>query len=140
MNHIINVADDLSECSLSVYLETDAPNEQWTLSDIRAEDGWGILAYFSTEDDAVEYARKNQGEIGNVTLKIVTGPGTNASAVADAHTHGDWRGNVRWYGSVDRVDSEGCGRVFVECEYPGDAKSIASQLDEDDNVNEYEYC
>lgn len=66
------------------------------------------------------------------TISIRTAPGTSASAVGDAHTaeFGSWRD------SVDRCDSDGCGRVFIECD-TDDVNYIADRLDDDARVVDY---
>ena len=107
------------------YDGTEEDDEEW------AE------ALLTELDDQIEQAEEDERAAKVRTIRIVTNPGTNASEVADTHCHGDYAGTVRWYGSVDRVDSEGCGRVFIECSDPDDADAIGSQLDDDDDVQSY---
>lgn len=71
------------------------------------------------------------------TIRITTAAGTNASAVANAHAAGDFEGTVGWRNSVDGCDSDGGGRVFIDCEDAGDAEYICGQLEGDDRVTTY---
>ena len=72
------------------------------------------------------------------TIRITTAAGTNASSVADSHVLGNFEAPVNWRNSVDRCDSDGCGRVFIDCDHRADAEYIAEQLDTDDRVSSYE--
>ena len=74
------------------------------------------------------------------TLLLTTAAGTNASQVAEVHCSGHWNGSVNWRDSVDRADSEGAGRVFIDCENEIDADAIAEQLESDDSVICYQFC
>jgi hypothetical protein len=69
----------------------------------------------------------------SVTIRVVTAPATNASRVGE--TYGSL--GAAWRNSVDNCDSEGCGRVFLDCPDRETADYICEQLDTDDNVTGY---
>lgn len=68
-----------------------------------------------------------------VTIRVVTAPNANASAVGDAHS---WDGTA-WRNSIDRCDTDGCGRVFIDCDSPEIAVFVREQLENDDRVVSY---
>jgi hypothetical protein len=69
-----------------------------------------------------------------VTIRVTTAPGTNASKLGDVYGHFE---GVAWRNSVDRCDSDGCGRVFLDCDDANTADFIESELDNDDRVKSY---
>jgi hypothetical protein len=70
-----------------------------------------------------------------VTIRVVTAAGTNASRIGDGY--GGYDG-VTWRNSVDRCDSDGHGRVFLDCDDEGTAEFVREQLEQDDDVISYD--
>lgn len=68
-----------------------------------------------------------------VTIRVYTAPGTNASEVGEvfASLGGEWRN------SVDQCDSDGAGRVFIDCPDRETADYITTQMEDDDRVQLY---
>jgi len=67
-------------------------------------------------------------------LKLTTAAGTNASLLGDAYAGFD---GVSWRNSVDNCDSDGNGRVFLECESDEVAEFVAEHLEDDDRIVAY---
>jgi len=68
------------------------------------------------------------------TIRVTTAAGTNASAVGESY--GSHEG-CSWRNSVDSCDSDGCGRVFVDCDDPDTAAMLGAYMDGDDRVDTY---
>lgn len=68
-----------------------------------------------------------------VTVRVVTAPGTNASRVGESYRYE----GVTWRNSVDGCDSDGCGRVFLDCGGEETAAFVRDQMDNDDRVMKY---
>jgi hypothetical protein len=68
------------------------------------------------------------------TIRVRTAPGTNASRIGERYGGLD---GVAWRNSVDRCDSDGCGRVFLDCEDEETAEYVRQQLEDDDDVKSY---
>lgn len=52
--------------------------------------------------------------MSKATIKLITAASTNASAVGDSYTYGNFPGcSISWGNSVDNCDSDGEGRVFL---------------------------
>lgn len=68
------------------------------------------------------------------TIRVMTAAGTNASEVGN--TYGSIEG-VAWRNSVDRCDSDGGGRVFLDCDNEEIAEDIRERLELDDAVTKY---
>jgi hypothetical protein len=64
------------------------------------------------------------------TIRVYTAPGTNASQVADSY-------GVPWRDSVDRCDSDGGGRVFLDCDDDA-VEHVVGLLHQDERVMDYE--
>jgi hypothetical protein len=71
----------------------------------------------------------------NCTLRVRTAPGTNASEIGDVYSHYP---GVKWRNSVDGCDSDGGGRVFLDCADEDTIDFVCEQMDEDDRVTSYE--
>ena len=69
-----------------------------------------------------------------ITLRVVTASGSNASSVGEAHS---WPGTA-WRNSVDDCDSNGHGRVFIDCDDEDTADYVEEQLEADDRVVSYD--
>lgn len=69
-----------------------------------------------------------------ITIKVYTNAGTNASEVGDRY--GYYEG-VRWHSSCDRVDSDGLGRVQLDCDCEEIAQFVICELEEDNDVESY---
>lgn len=67
------------------------------------------------------------------TIKVTTNAGTNASEIGDAHACD----GVAWRNAVDGCDSDGRGRVFIDCDDEATAEYVRDQLDGDDRVASY---
>lgn len=67
-----------------------------------------------------------------ITLKIVTAASSNASQIGERYAYE----GVRWRNSVDRCDSDGCGRVFLDCKDVETAEYIINQMEDDNEVVE----
>jgi hypothetical protein len=69
------------------------------------------------------------------TIRVTTAPGTNASLIGEAYAGHD---GVSWRSSVDRCDSDGCGRVFLDCDSDADFDEICKLLQDDAEITQYE--
>lgn len=69
-----------------------------------------------------------------ITIRVVTVSGTNASEIGSAHS---WDGTA-WRNSVDNCDSDGCGRVLIDCDNEEVAIYVEEQLESDDRVSGYD--
>lgn len=69
-----------------------------------------------------------------ITIIVTTCGGTNSSLLGDAYAAYD---GVSWRNSVDNCDSDGNGRVFLDCDCEESAEYVAEQLDADDRVVSY---
>lgn len=69
------------------------------------------------------------------TLKLTTSAGTNASLIGDAYSAND---GVSWRNAIDRCDSDGNGRVFLDCDSTETADYISEQIEADDNIVAFE--
>ncbi len=68
------------------------------------------------------------------TIRVTTAPGTNASAIGESYAgHG-----CSWRNSIDRCDSDGCGRVFLDCEDEATHEFVCTLLENDDSVTRYD--
>ena len=71
-------------------------------------------------------------------LRALWGRGpTEVYAVGDSGTVVRYDG-VAWRNSVDRCDSSGCGRVFLDCDDEATADAIESEMEQDANVVSYD--
>lgn len=71
-----------------------------------------------------------------ITIRVTTAPGTNASSIGE--TYGSHDG-VAWRNSVDRCDSSGHGRVFLDCDDEDTADYIEEQMKADADVVSYDH-
>lgn len=78
-------------------------------------------------------ASVDKDETKMTTIKIVTSPGSSATMLGDAYSAND---GVSWHSSVDCCDSDGNGRVFLDCEQDV-VEYITQMLDDDDRVVSY---
>lgn len=70
------------------------------------------------------------------TLKLTTAAGSNASLVGERYSAFD---GVSWRNSVDACDSDGCGRVFLDCTDDEVAAQVCDELETDDEVTQFAY-
>ena len=64
-----------------------------------------------------------------------TAAGINSTALGDAYSAYD---GVSWRNSVDNADSDGCGRVFLDCDSAEVTEYVSERLEADDRVDSYE--
>ena len=64
------------------------------------------------------------------TIRVITAAGTNASEVGESYTGF----GCSWRNSVDRCDSDGSGRVFIDCGSAELRDAISDELVDDDRV------
>ena len=69
------------------------------------------------------------------TIRVITAPGTRASKVGEVYAS---YSGVSWGNSVDRVDDDGCGRVFLTCDDDEVAEYVREMLENDEAVTYYE--
>lgn len=67
----------------------------------------------------------------SVTLRLTTAAGTNASSIGETYAAYD---GVNWRDSVDSCDSNGNGRVFLDCKSAEVAEYISEKLENDSNI------
>ncbi len=67
------------------------------------------------------------------TIRVITASGTKSSEVGSSHA---WEGTT-WRNSVDACDSDGEGRVFLDCDTDEVAEYVESQLETDERVSSY---
>lgn len=68
-----------------------------------------------------------------VTIRVYTMPGTNASSIGESYRYE----GVTWRNSVDGCDSDGCGRVFLDCDSEETAEFVRGELENDGRVQQY---
>lgn len=69
------------------------------------------------------------------TIRVATAAGTNSTALGDGYAAYD---GVAWINSVDNADSDGCGRVFLDCDSVEVVEYVSERLESDDRVVWYE--
>jgi len=65
------------------------------------------------------------------TIKVTTVAGSNASMVGERYGAFD---GVAWRNSIDCCDSDGGGRVFLDCQDEAVADYVRKQMSDDDEV------
>ena len=68
-----------------------------------------------------------------VTVRVYTKPEARASRVGERHSYE----GVEWRNSVDSVNSDGTGLVFLDCVDAELADWVCDQLDKDGDVDSY---
>ncbi len=68
------------------------------------------------------------------SIRVVTAAGENASSIGESYS----RDGVTWRNAVDGCDSDGCGRVFIDCESEEIASDVTYDMDGDDRIQSYE--
>lgn len=69
------------------------------------------------------------------TIRVATMPGTNASRIGEGYAGYE---GVSWRDSVDRCDSDGGGRVFLDCDSPETVNFVCDQLYADEDVQSFD--
>ena len=71
----------------------------------------------------------------NFVFAVETSKDVNASRVGERYGAFD---GVEWYGATDSVDSDGNGRVWLECDDRETFQLICNELSDDDDVVSFE--
>lgn len=70
-----------------------------------------------------------------ITLKLTTAAGTRSTMIGDSYATYD---GVSWRNSVDNCDTNGAGRVYLECDDQDAADFVAEKLDVDADIVSYQ--
>ena len=105
---------------------------QYFISHPQGNETFDSFEEFVDSHPITEEARKY---FFGTTIRVVTAAGINSTALGDAYSAYD---GVSWRNSVDNADSDGCGRVFLDCDSAEVTEYVSERLEADDRVDAYE--
>lgn len=97
---------------------------------------WCSAGYGWTDEEWIEWfrARATMNPTTQITLKLTTNAGANATRIGDAYAATE---GVNWRNATDCCDSDGNGRVFLVCDSVETTELIEEMLETDDDVVSY---